>query len=139
MTTDWPGPRAKSGIETTRADMSWPASRSRASSAIETSLPVAIRITSVPGASADIATQTASLQSDVNGVKVFPIFSFGLSYKIGQEKFLELRKRAQDALGDRVAGVHDQALAALRDANEDPQAFRVTSPYVIATLSRAPA
>jgi hypothetical protein len=42
-----------------------------------------VSITSVPGASADIATQTASLQSDVNGVKVFPIFSFGLSYKIG--------------------------------------------------------
>jgi len=38
---------------------------------------------SIPGASADIANQTASLQSDVNSVKVFPILSFGLSYKIG--------------------------------------------------------
>jgi SAM-dependent methyltransferase len=46
---------------------------------------------------------------------------------------------ASDALGDRLAAVRDQALAALRDANEDRQAFRVTSPYVIATLSRAPA
>ncbi len=40
-------------------------------------------IASVPGASADIAAQTAILQNDVNGVKVFPIFSIGLSYKIG--------------------------------------------------------
>lgn len=40
-------------------------------------------ITTVSGASADIATQTASLQSDVNSVKVLPIFSVGLSYKIG--------------------------------------------------------
>ena len=40
-------------------------------------------ITSVPGATADIAAQTASLQNDVNGLKVFPIFSIGLSYKIG--------------------------------------------------------
>jgi SAM-dependent methyltransferase len=46
---------------------------------------------------------------------------------------------AHDALGDGVAAVRDEALAALRAANEDPQAFRVTSPYVIATLSRAPA
>lgn len=41
-------------------------------------------INSVQGASADIASQTADLQSDVNSVKVFPIFELGLSYKIGK-------------------------------------------------------
>jgi hypothetical protein len=40
-------------------------------------------ISSIPGATADIAVQTSELQNDLNGVKVFPIFSFGLSYKIG--------------------------------------------------------
>jgi hypothetical protein len=39
-------------------------------------------ISSIPGASADIAAQNASLQSDLSSVKVFPIFSLGLSYKI---------------------------------------------------------
>lgn len=40
-------------------------------------------INSIPGASTDIATQVADLQSDVNSVKVLPIFSVGLSFKIG--------------------------------------------------------
>jgi hypothetical protein len=34
-------------------------------------------------AAADVSAQNASLQSDVNSVKVFPILSIGLSYKIG--------------------------------------------------------
>jgi hypothetical protein len=34
-------------------------------------------------ASADISTQNSSLQNDLNDLKVFPILSFGLSYKIG--------------------------------------------------------
>jgi hypothetical protein len=41
-------------------------------------------ISSIPGVSADIAAQTSSLQSDLNNVKVFPVFSIGLSYKIGR-------------------------------------------------------
>jgi hypothetical protein len=40
-------------------------------------------INSISGVSADIANQVASLQSDVNSVKVLPIFSIGLSFKIG--------------------------------------------------------
>jgi hypothetical protein len=40
-------------------------------------------INSIPGVSADINAQTAKFQNDVNSVKVFPIFSLGLSYKIG--------------------------------------------------------
>jgi hypothetical protein len=35
-----------------------------------------------PVAPADIAAQQATLQSDVNGLKVFPVLAFGLSYKI---------------------------------------------------------
>jgi hypothetical protein len=35
-----------------------------------------------PVAPSDIAAQKASLQNDVNDLKIFPIFSFGLSYKI---------------------------------------------------------
>jgi hypothetical protein len=34
-------------------------------------------------ASADVNSQVADLQSDVNGLKVFPIFNIGLSYKFG--------------------------------------------------------
>jgi hypothetical protein len=37
-----------------------------------------------PVAPSDIAAQQASLQSDVNGLKVYPILNFGLSYKIGR-------------------------------------------------------
>jgi hypothetical protein len=40
-------------------------------------------INSIPGATADVATQVASLQSDVNGVKILPVLQFGLSFKIG--------------------------------------------------------
>jgi hypothetical protein len=40
-------------------------------------------ISSIPQAPADIASQNASLQSDINGLKVFPILSVGLSFKIG--------------------------------------------------------
>jgi hypothetical protein len=40
-------------------------------------------IATIPQASADIAAQTASFQSDLNGLKVFPILNFGLSVKIG--------------------------------------------------------
>jgi hypothetical protein len=47
------------------------------------SCPTGTPINSIPGASADIAAQTAKFQNDVNGLKVFPIFSLGLSYKIG--------------------------------------------------------
>ena len=36
-----------------------------------------------PIASSDIAAQTADLQNDLTNLKVFPILSFGLSYKIG--------------------------------------------------------
>ena len=35
-------------------------------------------------AASDIAVQNANLQSDISGYKVFPIFSIGLSYKIGR-------------------------------------------------------
>jgi hypothetical protein len=42
-----------------------------------------VAINTVPGATANISSQIASLQSDVNSVKVFPIFSVGLSVKIG--------------------------------------------------------
>jgi hypothetical protein len=35
-----------------------------------------------PVAPADIAAQKVSLENDVNGLKIFPIISFGLSYKI---------------------------------------------------------
>lgn len=35
-----------------------------------------------PVAPADIAAQQATLQNDVNGLKVFPVIAFGLSYKI---------------------------------------------------------
>jgi hypothetical protein len=36
-----------------------------------------------PIAASDVAAQNASLQNDLNGFKVFPIFNIGLSYKIG--------------------------------------------------------
>ena len=39
--------------------------------------------TYVPIAASDVAAQNASLQNDLNDLKVFPIFSIGLSYKIG--------------------------------------------------------
>jgi len=42
-------------------------------------------INSVPGATTNINTQIASLQSDVNNVKIFPIFSIGLSVKLGKK------------------------------------------------------
>jgi hypothetical protein len=41
-------------------------------------------INSVSGASADITSQIASLQSDVNSVKILPVLQFGLSFKIGK-------------------------------------------------------
>jgi hypothetical protein len=34
---------------------------------------------------ADVSAQTASLQSDLNNLKVFPILSFGLSVKLGRK------------------------------------------------------
>jgi hypothetical protein len=38
-----------------------------------------------PVSSVDISAQTASLQSDLNNLKVFPILSFGLSVKLGHK------------------------------------------------------
>ena len=42
-------------------------------------------INSISGASTDIANQIASLQSDVNSVKILPVLQFGLSFKIGKK------------------------------------------------------
>jgi hypothetical protein len=41
-------------------------------------------INSISGATADVSTQIASLQSDVSSVKVLPVLEFGLSFKIGK-------------------------------------------------------
>ena len=42
-------------------------------------------INSISGVSTDISTQIASLQSDVNSVKVLPVLQFGLSVKLGKK------------------------------------------------------
>jgi hypothetical protein len=43
------------------------------------------QINTISGVSTDIATQVASLQSDVNSVKVLPVLQFGLSVKLGKK------------------------------------------------------
>jgi hypothetical protein len=40
------------------------------------------------------------------------------------------------AVGGRLDRVRDAALGILRSANEDPQAFRVASPYVVVAAQR---
>jgi hypothetical protein len=44
-----------------------------------------VAINTISGVSTDIATQVASLQSDVNSVKILPVLQFGLSFKIGKK------------------------------------------------------
>lgn len=55
------------------------------SACIDTSnCPTGTPINSIPGATASISAQTADFMNNVNGVKVFPVLSFGMSYKIGK-------------------------------------------------------
>jgi hypothetical protein len=42
-------------------------------------------VNSISGVSTDISTQIASLQSDVNSVKILPVLQFGLSVKLGKK------------------------------------------------------
>jgi hypothetical protein len=44
-----------------------------------------VAINTISGVSTDIATQIASLQSDVNNVKILPVLQFGLSVKLGKK------------------------------------------------------
>ena len=44
-----------------------------------------VPVNTISGATTDISTQIASLQSDVNSVKILPVLQFGLSVKLGKK------------------------------------------------------